>query len=153
MTRHAKRVTILVADDDPDDRLLIRKAFEAAGLRANLRFVRDGEELMDYLKRRGRYADPKASPQPALLLLDLSMPKKGGLEALREIKTDSALRQIRDVVLSTSQQEEDVARAYDSSAASFIAKPPKFADLVEVVRALGKYWLELVELPQTDDGR
>jgi CheY-like chemotaxis protein len=152
MTRPPRPVTILMADDDPDDRQMTREAFEEARLANDLRFVCDGEELMDYLKRRGPYRDPASSPRPAILLLDLNMPRKDGREALQEIKADPQLRQIRVIVLTTSKAEEDVYRAYDVSATSFITKPVKFDALVEVVRALGKYWLEIVELPDNGNG-
>jgi CheY-like chemotaxis protein len=152
MTRPPRPVTILMADDDPDDREMTREAFEEARLANDLRFVCDGEELMDYLKRRGKYSDPASSPRPAILLLDLNMPKKDGREALQEIKADPQLRQIRVIVLTTSKAEEDVYRAYDVSATSFITKPVKFDALVEVVKALGKYWLEIVELPDNGNG-
>jgi two-component system response regulator len=147
MTRQPKRITILMADDDPDDRQLTKEAFEEARLANDLRFVEDGEELMDYLLRRGKYVEPASSPRPAILLLDLNMPKKDGREALKEIKSDPRLRQIRVIVMTTSKAEEDVFRSYDISATSFITKPVKFDALVEVVKALGKYWLEIVELP------
>src|SRR5215203_6044130 len=101
--KSSKPITILMADDDPDDRQLTKEAFEEARLANDLRFVEDGEELMDYLCRRGKYADPASSPRPALLLLDLNMPKKDGREALKEIKADPQLRQIRVVVLTTSK--------------------------------------------------
>ena len=140
-------VTVLVADDDPDDRLMTQKAFEQANLDADLRFVQDGEELLDYLHRRGGYADPARSPRPAQVLLDLNMPKKDGREALREMRAEPTLRRIRVVVLTTSKSEEDVSASYEISAASFITKPAKFSDLVEVVRVLGRYWLETVVLP------
>jgi two-component system response regulator len=136
-----------MADDDPDDRQLTQEAFEEANLANDLRFVEDGAELMDYLHRRGKYKNPANSPRPAILLLDLNMPKKDGREALREIKADSSLRQIRVIVLTTSRAEEDINEAYDISAASVITKPVKFDDLVDVVKTLGKYWLEIVELP------
>ena len=152
MTRPPRPVTILMADDDPDDRQMTREAFEEARLANDLRFVCDGEELMDYLKRRGKYSDPASSPRPAILLLDLNMPKKDGREALQEIKADPQLRQIRVIVLTTSKAEEDVYRAYDVSATSFITKPVKFEALVDVVKALGKYWLEIVELPDNGNG-
>jgi CheY-like chemotaxis protein len=151
MTKKPRPITILMADDDPDDRQLTKEAFEEARLANDLRFVEDGEELMDYLLRRGKYADPSSSPRPAILLLDLNMPKKDGREALKEIKADPQLRQIRVIVLTTSKAEEDVFRSYDVSATSFITKPVKFDALVEVVKALGKYWLEIVELP--DNGQ
>jgi CheY-like chemotaxis protein len=141
-----------MADDDADDREMTREAFEEARLANDLRFVCDGEELMDYLHRRGKYSDPASSPRPAILLLDLNMPKKDGREALQEIKADPQLRQIRVIVLTTSKAEEDVYRAYDVSATSFITKPVKFDALVEVVKALGKYWLEIVELPDNGNG-
>ena len=147
MTHGTKDVTVLVAEDDPDDRLMTKEAFAEAQLVNDLRFVENGEELMDYLKRRGKYADPASSPRPALLLLDLNMPKKDGREALLEIKADPQLRQIRVVVLTTSRAAADVASAYEVSATSVITKPVKFESLVEIVRALGKYWLEVVELP------
>src|SRR5262249_2784381 len=152
MPAHPRPVTILMADDDPDDRLITRKAFEAAHITSDLRFVGGGEALMDYLHRSGKYSDPTASPRPAILLLDLNMPRKDGREALLEIKADPRLRQIRVIVLTTSRMEEDVARAYDVSAASFITKPAKFADLVAMVQALGQYWLQVVELPRVSSG-
>ena len=151
MSRNPKPITILMADDDADDRQMTREAFEESRLANDLRFVEDGEELMDYLKRRGQYADPDNSPRPGLILLDLNMPRKDGREALREIKADPQLKHLRVVVLTTSKAEEDIFRTYDLSAASYITKPVTFESLVEVVRALGKYWLEIVELP--DGGR
>jgi two-component system response regulator len=147
MSKQPKPITILMADDDADDRQMTREAFEESRLANDLRFVEDGEELMDYLKRRGQYADPDSSPRPGLILLDLNMPKKDGREALREIKTDPHLKHIRVIILTTSKAEEDIFRTYDLSAASYITKPVTFESLVEVVRALGKYWLEIVELP------
>src|SRR3954468_22680210 len=132
----AKPITILMADDDPDDRQLTKEAFEEAKLANDLRFVEDGVELLDYLQRRGRYADPASSPRPGLILLDLNMPKKDGREALCEIKADPKLKAIRVVVLTTSKAEEDILRTYDLSAASYIPKPVTFAALVEVVRTL-----------------
>ncbi len=147
-----KPITILMADDDPDDRQLTREAFEENHLANDLRFVEDGEELLDYLNRRGKYAAPGAAPVPGLILLDLNMPRKDGREALQEIKADPRLRNIRVVILTTSKAEEDVVRSYDLSAASYITKPVTFERLVEVVRALGKYWLEIVELPPDGNG-
>ncbi len=107
----------------------------------------DGEELLDHLHRRGQYADPATSPRPGLILLDLNMPKKDGREALADIKADPDLRRIRVVVMTTSKAEEDIARTYNLSAASYIQKPVTFEGLVDVIRTLGKYWLEIVELP------
>jgi len=142
-----KPIVILMADDDPDDRLMTREAFEESRLANELRFVEDGEELLDYLKRRGKYADPSSAPRPGLILLDLNMPRKDGREALREIKADPQLKRIRVVILTTSKAEEDILRSYDLNAASYITKPVTFESLVDLVRTLGKYWLEIVELP------
>ena len=145
---HARRpITILMADDDADDRQMTKEAFEESHLTNELRFVEDGVELMDYLQRRGKYSDPASSPRPGLILLDLNMPKKDGREALQELKADPRLRAIRVVVLTTSKAEEDVLRTYNLSAASYITKPVTFAALIDVVKTLGKYWLEIVELP------
>src|SRR3954465_12980239 len=139
--KRAKPVTILMADDDPDDREMTREAFQESRLANDLRFVADGEELLDYLYRRGKYANLADSPFPSILLLDLNMPKKDGREALREIKADPRFRSIRVIVLTTSKAEEDIIRSYDLSAASYITKPVTFDALVEVVQTLGKYWL------------
>ncbi|RAM48217.1 response regulator [Mastigocladus laminosus UU774] len=136
-----------MADDDEDDYMLVREALAESRLAIDLRIVRDGEELMDYLYRQGRYADPNISPHPGLILLDLNMPKKDGREALREIKNDPELRSIPVVVLTTSKAEEDIYRTYNLGANSFIIKPVTFAALVEVMKAIGKYWFEIVELP------
>ena len=142
----AKPVTILLADDDSDDRMLARDALAESRLANDLRFVQDGEELMDYLYRRNQYANEEA-PRPGLILLDLNMPKKDGREALREIKSDPNLRHIPIVVLTTSKAEEDIYRTYDLGVNSFITKPVTFDGLVSVMRALGRYWFEIVELP------
>jgi CheY-like chemotaxis protein len=112
-----------------------------------LRCVEDGEELMDYLRRQGRYADPEQSPRPGLVLLDLNMPRKDGREALREIKSDPELRRIPIVVMTTSKAEEDIFRSYDLGANSYISKPVTFEALVELMKVLGRYWIEFVELP------
>jgi CheY-like chemotaxis protein len=107
---------------------------------------------MDYLKRRGKYADPASSPRPGLILLDLNMPRKDGRQALEEIKADPELRRIRVIIMTTSKAEADILRSYELSASSYITKPVTFERLVEVVRTLGKYWLEIVELPNNDNG-
>ena len=155
MTKYPKPITILMADDDPDDRQLTREAFEEAKLANDLRFVEDGVELLDYLHRRGKYADPASSPRPGLILLDLNMPRKDGREALQELKQDPRFRAIRVIILTTSKAEEDILRTYNLSAASYITKPVTFEGLVDVIRTMGKYWLEIVELPDNgeDPGR
>src|SRR5262245_43979558 len=145
-------VTILMADDDPDDRQLTREAFEENHLANELRFVEDGEELLDYLYQRGKYADPASAPWPGIILLDLNMPRVDGRTALQQIRKDPRFRGIRVVIMTTSKAEEDVVRSFDLSAASYITKPVTFERLVEVIRALGKYWLESGELPRNGNG-
>lgn len=140
-------ITILMADDDPDDCLLAREALAESRLANHLHFVSDGEELMDYMYQRGKYAEPGSAPRPGLILLDLNMPRKDGREALKEIKADSNLCHIPIIVLTTSKADEDIYRSYAQGANSFITKPVTFASLVQVMRTLEKYWFEIVELP------
>jgi CheY-like chemotaxis protein len=143
-----RAVTILLADDDEDDRELTREALQHSRLANEMRFVVDGQDLMDYLRREGSYADPAVdAPRPGIILLDLNMPKKDGREALGEIKADARLRSIPVVVLTTSEDEEDVLRSYDLGVSSFITKPVTFAGLVDALRTFTRYWFELVELP------
>lgn len=139
--------TILMADDDAEDRQLAREAIAEGALDLHLFTVRDGEELMDYLRRQGAHVDPATSPRPALIMLDLSMPKKDGRVVLAEIKRDPDLRKIPIVVMTTSCAEEDICRSYDLGASSYVTKPASFAGLVGVMRGLGEYWFGLVELP------
>lgn len=147
MKRHGEPITILMADDDPDDRMLTKEAFDEAQLANELHFVEDGEQLMDYLYRKGAYANLAGFPLPGLVLLDLNMPRKDGREALEEIKGNPDLRRIPIVVLTTSKAEEDILRSYDLGVNSFIIKPVVFESLVEIMKTLGKYWFEIVELP------
>jgi CheY-like chemotaxis protein len=148
MNVNPQPIVILMADDDPDDRLLTERALVASRVANDLRFVEDGEELMDYLLKQGKYAAPGAAPQPGLILLDLNMPRKDGREALREIKAHPDLHCIPVVILTTSKAEEDIYRSYNLGANSYIAKPVTFERLVELMRALGTYWIEFVELPK-----
>jgi CheY-like chemotaxis protein len=145
--KRGKSITILMADDDPDDRMLAREALEENRLANDLCFVEDGEELMDYLHQRGKYKEPADAPRPGLILLDLNMPRKDGREALKEIKADPHLRRIPVIVLTTSKAEEDILRTYDLGANSFIIKPVTFESLVKAMKAMTKYWLEFVRLP------
>ncbi len=147
MMKDRKPIDILLAEDDEDDYLLIAEALEESRLANKVRWVKDGEELMDYLCRRGNYAKPEESPRPGIILLDLNMPRKDGREALKEIKSDPALRQIPIIVLTTSKTEEDILRSYDLGVNSFIRKPVQFEDFVEIIKVLGRYWFEIVELP------
>lgn len=135
-----------MADDDADDRMLTKEAFEENKLKNDLRFVEDGEELMDYLLQRGKYNETSA-PRPGLILLDLNMPKKDGREALEEIKQHPELKRIPVIVLTTSKAEKDILNSYNLGVNSFITKPVTFDNLVRVTSRLGQYWLELVSLP------
>ncbi len=146
MSEKKKPITILMADDDPDDRFMTKEAFKEAMLINDLRFVEDGEELLEYLYHRGRYSDPESAPRPGLILLDLNMPRKDGREALAEIKADQDLRRIPIVILTTSKAEEDIIRTYDLGSNSYITKPVSFESLVTIMKALSKYWLEIVLL-------
>lgn len=145
--KNNKSVIILIADDDEEDRMLLKDAFEESHLLNEIYFVDDGEELTDYLYRKGQYTNPLLSPRPGMILLDLNMPKKDGREALREIKANPELRTIPIIILTTSRAEEDIIRSYDLGVNSFITKPVTFKSLIEVVQMLGRYWLEIVELP------
>jgi CheY-like chemotaxis protein len=145
---HKIPITILVCDDDEDDRMLTQQALEDAHISNSVRFVEDGEQLLDYLYQREEYAgETGKAPRPGLILLDLNMPKIDGREALKTIKGDPALRDIPIVVLSTSRLDEDIARSYKLGVNSFITKPVTFSGLVEAMNVLGRYWLEIVELP------
>lgn len=147
MSPYRQTICIVYADDDPEDRMLVKDALDESRLANPIHFVEDGEQLMDYLKRRGQYADLAEKPYPGLILLDLNMPRKDGREALEEIKADPKLRRIPVVVLTTSKAEEDICRSYDLGVSGFIVKPVTFDSLIEIVRTLGKYWFEIVELP------
>lgn len=140
-------ITILLADDDEEDRLMTKDALMEGRLANDVRFVADGEEATDYLFRRGAYADPGDAPRPGLILLDLNMPKKDGREVLAEIKSDPKLRQIPVVVLTTSKAEEDIVRSYALGVNSFITKPVTFDGLVEAMTVFTQYWFEIVALP------
>ena len=149
----SRPLTILLADDDEEDRELARDALQNSHLANEMKFVVDGQDLLDYLRREGRWAAPDLdAPRPGIILLDLNMPKKDGREALEEIKADPELKAIRVVILTTSKAEEDILRTYNLSAASYITKPVTFASLADVVKTLGKYWLEIVALPDNGNG-
>ena len=144
-------ITIVLADDDPDDRKLTQEAFMENRLANEFHTVEDGEELMDFLHRRGKYESLRSEPLPGLILLDLNMPRKDGREALKEIKADADLRRIPIVVLTTSKAEEDIVRTYDLGVNSYVTKPVTFKSLVELIKILGNYWFEVVELPPDEN--
>jgi CheY-like chemotaxis protein len=145
---HKIPITILICDDDEDDRMLTQQALEDAHIANDLRFVEDGEDLLDYLRQRGAYAgETGAAPRPGLILLDLNMPNMDGREALKIIKADPTLHDIPVVVLTTSGLDEDIIKSYQLGVNSFITKPVTFSGLVKAMNVLGRYWLEIVELP------
>jgi CheY-like chemotaxis protein len=144
LSKDPKPFTVLMADDDEDDRLLARDAFQECEAEVDLRFVEDGEQLLDYLAGHGEWA---GCPLPSLILLDLNMPRKDGREALAAIKENPTLRRIPVVVISTSKAEEDVVRSYDLGVSSFISKPVTYESLLELVRRLSLYWFQTVRLP------
>lgn len=150
MRTSGKIFVILMADDDPEDRLLVKDALQEVHLAHDLRFVIDGEDLLDYLYRRGKYEDRNGAPRPDLILLDLNMPKRDGREVLRNLKSDPRLQRIPIVVLTTSVAEADVAFCYDVGASSYITKPVTFRAWMDLVGALSKYWFEIVQLPSLD---
>jgi two-component system response regulator len=147
MTNRGRAVRIVLAEDDPDDQLFARDALAESLVTNDLHIVEDGRELLDYLQREGAYSDPDDAPRPHLILLDLKMPRMGGLEALAVIKKDPSLRKIPVVVMTTSGSDEDITRSYDLGVSSFIRKPVTFDGLVEAMRQLGRYWFQIVELP------
>ncbi len=145
MDKEPQSISFLMADDDPEDQIILREAFRKARLLNRMDCVGDGVELLAYLRRHGKYA---GAPRPDIILLDLNMPRKGGLDALAEIRADPALKTIPVVVLTCSDAEEDILRTYQLGVNSYIRKPVNFESLVDVVRKLGSYWLEIVELPK-----
>src|SRR5580698_3972160 len=147
MSNQPMPITILMADDDPDDRQLTKEALEEGRLINVIRFVANGEELMEYLRKQGKYAPPAEAPRPGLILLDLNMPRKDGRTVLQEIKGDPSLRTIPVVVLTTSKADEDVYKSYDLGVNSYIVKSVTFEALVDILQTLEKYWFEIVELP------
>ncbi len=142
-----KRTVVIIAEDDPDDRLLIRDAIHEASERADIHFVNDGAEMLDYLHHRGRFNLSSSAPLPELILLDLNMPRKGGMEVLEEIKRDPVLRSIPVVVLTTSRSPEQVSRSYELGGNGYITKPNSYTELVQVMKTLDSYWFGTVELP------
>lgn len=144
---HTNKKCILVADDDADDRELIKVAFEENEADAAIYFVENGEELVHYLHRQGKYKDEGIYPFPSLILLDLNMPKKDGREALREIKSDQQLKALPMVILTTSTAAKDIVHCYELGVNSYMIKPANFSDLVQFAAMLYAYWFNTVQLP------
>jgi CheY-like chemotaxis protein len=147
MTFDTKPGAILIAEDDPDDRQWIKEALTKCHFEQQVNFVVDGEELMDFLLHRGKYAVTGNLAYPGLILLDLNMPKKDGRESLKEIKSDPRIRHIPIIILTTSRAEEDTFRTYNLGANSVIHKPVTFDNLVQIMQTLTDYWFKIVELP------
>jgi CheY-like chemotaxis protein len=143
----AGKKSILIADDDADDREMLKTAFEESGSKQQLCFVENGEELIQFLRRKGKYADDLKYPYPRIILLDLNMPKKDGREALREIKTDKQLKTLPVVILTTSTEETDIVNTYELGVNSYVIKPVTYKGLVEFTRTFQRYWLDISELP------
>lgn len=145
----AKRpLRVLLAEDDNAHATLVERSLEEHGFNVELVRVKDGEEALRYLQRRAPYAEPDTSPRPDLVLLDLRMPKTDGLEVLRQIKSDGALHRLPVVVLTTSDAENDVSRAYDLRANSYLVKPVDFEDFSNLMRDLGFYWSRWNKAPR-----
>jgi len=142
-----KQTMVLVAEDDPDDRLLIHKAFKKGCESGTLTYVENGEELIKYLRRQPPYTNEEVYPRPQLVLLDLNMPKKDGREALKEIKADKELCKIPVIVFTTSHQQEDIVHMYKMGSNSYITKPSTFDGLLSIAREIEVYWFRTVELP------
>jgi CheY-like chemotaxis protein len=143
----ASEVRVLLVEDDPDHEELVRRAFGDRGPRVKLQVARHGEEALDYLFRRGDYQDPERSPRPRLILLDLRLPRRDGLEVLAEIKSSPELRSIPTVVLTTSESEHDLARAFAQHANSYLVKPVEFAQFERLIADVESYWLGLNRQP------
>ena len=148
MNAAIREFTVLVAEDDVDDREMTRDAFAETKRAGDLRFVSDGEELLSYLRQLASFSVAGAAPRPTIILLDLNMPKMNGHEALAEIKADPSLRAIPIVVLTSSHSKTDVSRAYDAGASGYVTKPHTRKLLVDALRILGDYWAGAVELPE-----
>src|SRR5438094_5167808 len=139
--------SILLAEDDPNDVLLLERAFQKAGLRNSLKIVPDGEEAIEYLSGRGPYADREQYPLPFLLLLDLKMPGTDGFEVLQWLRAEAELKRLLVVVLTSSNLQSDVDRAYELGANSYLVKPVGFDEMVHLVQRFEIYWTEINRIP------
>ncbi len=146
-TTAGQPVEILLVEDNPGDVRLTREALRDAKVRNNMRVVTDGAEALAFLRREGKYAD---APRPDVILLDLNLPRKDGREVLAEIKADASLRRIPVVVVTTSEAEQDILKAYDLHANAYVTKPVDFDQFIRVVQSIEDFWLEIVKLPPDD---
>ena len=145
-----KSFVVLLAEDNEHDIIATRRAWKKNNIANSLHIVRDGEECLDYLYRRGKYAEPGTAPRPGILLLDIKMPKMDGLTVLEHIREDENLRRLPVIILTTSKAEEDRFRSYDLGANAFIMKPVGFSNLAEAVQAINIFW-KVAELPEWTD--
>jgi CheY-like chemotaxis protein len=151
MNRRLEAGEVLLVEDDPNDVALVRRAFRRAGLEGEPRVVHDGEAASDYLEGAHRFADRAANPLPALVLLDLKLPRRSGLEVLERLRATPGLRRLPVVMLTSSGEMRDVDRAYDLGANAYLVKPVDPAELQEVVRHLGMFWLGANRRPSPGD--
>lgn len=151
MFSKAKKAVILLVEDDPGDQELTRRALLEGDVPHELRVVEDGEEALDYLLRRGRYADPRQNPLPDLILLDLNLPRLTGRQVLEHISNEPRLARIPVIVVTTSQQEKDMLQSYDNGACSYVVKPSSIDEFIRVVRTIEEYWLDVVRLPPSEE--
>lgn len=141
---------ILLVEDSPEDYEATLRAFQKSGLKNTVVRCEDGDEALDYLHRRGRYADPAQSPRPGVILLDLNLPGTDGRQVLSEVKNDEHLRDIPVVVLTTSADERDITACYRAGANSYIQKPVDIDGFMKAIERLNGYWFEVVILPKGD---
>lgn len=151
MTQNSEKpVIILLAEDDPGDQELTRRALNEGKIANDLHIVSDGEQALDYLYRRGKYEDPSSSPRPSLILLDLNMPIIDGRQVLSEIKSDPKLSVIPVIALTTSKQETDILKSYQHGVNSYITKPVNIDEFISVIMSLEDYWFRIVRIPKEE---
>jgi CheY-like chemotaxis protein len=148
MDQKLKPFSILIAEDDEDDYLLTLEALKEAGVSNEVHWVKDGNEIMEYLSSKLNGNNGSTGQLPSVILLDLNMPKKDGREALEEIKSNPNFRKIPVIVMTTSSADSDITKSYDLGVNSFIQKPDRFHELVEIVQVVFNYWLNTVKLPR-----
>ena len=146
MTDEEKPVEVLLAEDNPGDVMLTKKALEQGKLANNLHVATDGVEALQFLRQEGEYSD---EPRPDLVLLDLNMPRKDGQDVLKELKDDPDLRRIPVVVLTSSESEEDIAKSYELNANAYLTKPVDFDGFIEIVNRMENFWFKVVKLPES----
>jgi CheY-like chemotaxis protein len=144
MSAAPRKIQVLLIEDSPDDERILRRALRGTTMLENLQVVDDGDQAMAFVRREGKYA---GAPRPDLILLDLNLPRRDGWEVLKELKADQALSSIPVVVLTTADSKEDVRRAYNLQASSFITKPADFSRLERIMASLDEYWTEMASLP------